>query len=312
LRYLKKHGKSTNSNEEKLQIKFARCRNDCANSRMKKNKQVKFKGDKEGYCNICRQYSQLTRDHIPPQGCIRPTLVELRTLVQYLSEPNERPTSSQSGLNILSICGNCNNNLLGTEYDPELIKVSKQVSGLMRVQQDLGLSLPGKIDLSVKPQRLIRSVVGHVLAGELPIPEVFPISAPFPDALRNYFLDQSSSLPEKIEVYYWVYPSNKQIIVNSLAIGSTMGEGFISGSCLLKFFPLAFWIVWDKPASFPISLTRISKDKFKGLDETCEMVVDLRRTSPLNYPEVPGEGRYIMFSDKSTFVAQPKKPKGFG
>lgn len=279
---------------------------------MKKNIQVKFKGDKEGYCNICGQFSQLTRDHIPPQGCVKPTPVELRTLTQYLSEPSEKPTTSQSGLNILSICGNCNNNLLGTEYDPELIEVSKQVAGMVRVQRELGLSLPEKIDLSVKPQRLIRSVVGHILAGKLPIAGKPPISAPFPDALRNYFLNQPSNIPDKLEVYYWVYPSNKQIVINSLGIGSAMGEGFIAGSCLLKFFPLAFWIVWDKPASFPINFTRISQDKLKGLDETCEIVLDLRNIPPLNYPEVPGEGRYIMCRDDSTFLAQPKKPKGFG
>ena len=279
---------------------------------MKKNIQVKFKGDKEGYCNICGQFSQLTRDHIPPQGCVKPTPVELRTLTQYLSEPSEKPTTSQSGLNILSICGNCNNNLLGTEYDPELIEVSKQVAGMVRVQRELGLSLPEKIDLSVKPQRLVRSVVGHILAGKLPIAGKSPISAPFPDALRNYFLNQSSNIPDKLEVYYWVYPSNKQIVINSLGIGSAMGQGFIAGSCLLKFFPLAFWIVWDKPASFPINFTRISQDKLKGLDETCEIVLDLRNIPPLNYPEVPGEGRYIMCRDDSTFLAQPKKPKGFG
>ncbi|RCJ32504.1 hypothetical protein A6770_19035 [Nostoc minutum NIES-26] len=278
---------------------------------MKKNKQVKFKGDKEGYCNICGRYSQLTCDHIPPQGCVKPTIVELRTLTQYLSKPSERPTDSQSGLNILSICGNCNNTFLGTEYDPELIEVSKQIASIVRVQQ-LGLSLPEKIDLSVKPQRLIRSVIGHILAGKLPISGKPPISAPFSDALRNYFLDQSSNLSNNLEVYYWVYPSNKQIVINSLGIGSAMGEGFISGSCLLKFFPLAFWIVWDKPASFPISLTKISKDKFKGLDETCKMVLDLRNIPPLSYPEVPGEGRFIMCCDDSTFLAQPKKPKGFG
>jgi len=279
---------------------------------MKKHTQVKFKGDKEGYCNICGIPSQLTRDHIPPQGCVKPTSVELMTLTHYFSQPSEKPVNSQNGLNILSICGNCNNSLLGTEYDPALIEVTKQVAGILRVQKELGISLPEKIDLSVKPQRLLRSVVGHILAGKLPIPGELPISAPFPDALRNYFLDQSSNISDKLEVYYWVYPSNKQIVINSLGIGSAMGEGSISGSCLLKFFPLAFWIVWDKPDLFSIDLTKISPDKFKGLDETCKIVLDLRNIPSLNYPEVPGEGRYSMYCDDSTFLAQPKKPKGFG
>ncbi len=278
---------------------------------MKKNKQVRFKGDKEGYCNICGKYSKLTRDHIPPQGCVKPTNLELRTLTQYLTEPNGKPVNSQSGLNFLSICGNCNNNLLGTEYDPELIEVSRQVASLVRVTRELGLSLPEKIKLSVKPQRLVRAVIGHILAGKLPTPGQPPVSAPFPDALRNYFLNTSSPIPKEIEVYYWVYPSNKQIVINSLGIGSATGEGFISGNCLLKFFPLAFWIVWDKPFSFPINFEKISNESFKGLDERCEIIVDLRNLSPLNYPEVPGESRVILVHDDSTVLAQPRKPKGF-
>lgn len=108
---------------------------------MKKNNRIKFKGDKEGYCNICSKYSQLTRDHIPPQGCVKPTIVELKTLTQYISASSEKPIDSQSGLNILSICGDCNNNLLGTQYDRELIEVSQNVAGIVRVQRELGLSL---------------------------------------------------------------------------------------------------------------------------------------------------------------------------
>ncbi|MBC1222572.1 hypothetical protein GNF10_10460 [Nostoc sp. UCD121] len=273
---------------------------------------IKFKGDKKGYCNICGKYSQLTRDHIPPQGCVKPTLVELRTLTQHISESSKNSTDSQSGLNILSICGDCNNNLLGAQYDPELIELSKKVAGMVRIQQELGLSLPEKINLSVKPQKLIRSLIGHILAGKLPIIGKPPISAPFPDALRNYFLDQSSNIPDNLDIYYWIYPSNKQIVINSLAIGSSLGEGFISGSCLLKFFPLAFWVVWNQPTSFPINLPKIPQSQVKDLDETCEIMIDLRQIPRLNYPEVPGEGRYIMYCDHSTFLAQPKKTKGFG
>ena len=151
-----------------------------------------------------------------------------------------------------------------------------------------------------------------ILAGKLPISGKIPVSAPFPDALRSYFLDQSSNLLDNIEVYYWIYPSSKQIVINSLGIRSTRGEGFIPGSCLLKFFPMAFWIVWNRPASFPINLTKISKEKFRCLDETCEIVINLRNIPSLDYPEVPDEGRYNMCHDDSTFLAQPQKTKGFG
>ena len=279
---------------------------------MDRNSKMKLKADKEGYCSICGNYSKLTRDHIPPQGCVKATSLELQTLSQYLSNSNEKPVISQSGLNITSICGNCNNNLLGREYDLALIYASKQLSNIIQTQKELGLYLPEQISLLIKPQRLLRSVIGHVLASNLPVADKTNISAPFPNALRNYFLDQSSNISDKIEVYYWIYPSNKQVVINGLSIGSTMGEGFISGSCLLKFFPLAFWVVWDKPDTFPINLTRMPKDKFKGLDDTCEIIIDLRDLPSLSYPEKPTDERYIMFNKGSSFIAQPKKSKGFG
>jgi hypothetical protein len=279
---------------------------------MNKNKKMKFKAGKEGYCSICGNYSKLTRDHIPPQGCVKATRLELKTLSQYLSNSNEKPVISDNGLNIMSICGNCNNNLLGIEYDSALIHASRQLSKIIRNQNELGLYLPEQISFRIKPQRLLRSVIGHVLASKLPLSERTNISAPFPDALKNYFLDPSSNISEKIEIYYWIYPSNKQVVIDGLSIGSAMGEGFIAGSCLLKFFPLAFWIIWDKPDTFPVNLTRMPKDKFKGLDDTCEIIVDLRNLPSLSYPEKPTEGRYIMFNDDSSFIAQPKKSKGFG
>jgi hypothetical protein len=280
---------------------------------MKKNKKVKIKGSKEGCCNICWQSSQLTRDHIPPKACVKPTALELITLTQYLTKPSEKPVISQSGLCIPSICGNCNNNLLGTEYDPELISVSKQIASLLKGQQELGLLLPETIKLNVKPQRLIRAVIGHTLAGRSPTLEQPHASAPFPKALRDYFLDPSKNIADEIEVYYWVYPFNNQVVINGFSINSVIGEGNISGSCLLKFFPLAFWIVWDKPPSFPINTQKISSEKFKGLDESCEIVIDLRNFPSINYPEVPdSDNHFIIYHNESTVLAQPKKPKGFG
>ena len=116
----------------------------------------------------------------------------------------------------------------------------------------------------------------------------------------------------KLEVYYWIYPSNKQVVINSLGIGSAMGEGFIASSCVLKFFPLAFWIVWDKPDSFPINLTKIPKNSLKGLDDTCEIIVDLRSLPSLDYPEKSGDKHISMLCNGSSFVAQPERCRGFG
>lgn len=280
------------------------------------NKQVKNKGPKEGYCNICGQHSQLTQDHIPPQSVIPAIPLKLRTLAQKLgtlpqfdTEVNEKSVFSQNGLWMRSLCGNCNNNLLGAKYDRELSAVSKQVASLLRAQQELGLHLPEPIKLkNVKPQRLIRAVIGHILAGRSPTLEQPRTSAPFAKALRNYFLDTSSNIADEIEVYYWIYPNEEIVVINGLMMFS--GEGVISGSCLLKFYPLAFWIVWDRPSSILINAQKISKEKLRSLDESCEIEVYLRNFPPLNYPEVPEQSKYFtIYHNDSTVLGEPKERK---
>ncbi|MEN8444716.1 MAG: hypothetical protein ABG776_06870 [Cyanobacteria bacterium J06555_13] len=276
-----------------------------------KNQYVQFKGKKEGFCNICGLNGALTRDHIPPKGCVSPTLVELKTLSQYLTEPiGNRGTLSQSGLNIRSICENCNSGLLGAQYDQSLIDLSQRVTGLVRASQQQGIVLPARTSVTVNPQRLVRAVVGHVLAGKPPSSKSAPKSAPYPDALRQYFLDPSRNIPPELEVYYWLYPSNQQIVINSLGFASTEGKGCIPGSCLLKFFPLAFWLVWDKPNTFPINAEKISASAFQGIDDTCEIALDLKNIPSINYPEEPNDRYALMLRNDSTFLATPKSQKG--
>ena len=279
------------------------------------NQYVQYRGKKEGFCNICGSYGKLTRDHIPPQGCVKPKAVELKTLSAYLTEPIEKTgTLSQSGLNVRSICANCNSKLLGTEYDQALIDVSQRVAGLVKVSREQGIALPARISITVQPQRMMRAVIGHVLAGKVPSSEAPPKSAPYPDGLRQYFLDPSRNIPSEVEVYYWLYPSNEQRVINSLGLGSTEGKGCIPSSCILKFFPLAFWLVWDKSSTFPINAEKIPASAFKGIDDTCEIALDLRNIPPLNYPEEPDDSYILMLRHDSTFLATPKrqKAKGFG
>ena len=148
------------------------------------NQHVQFKGKKEGFCNICGVYTKLTRDHIPPQGCVKPKAVELKTLAAYLTEPIEkRGTISQSGLNVRSICEECNSTRLGTEYDPALVDLSHRVSSLVRASREQGIVLPERISVTVQPQRLVRAIIGHVLAGKVPSSTVTPNSAPYPRAI---------------------------------------------------------------------------------------------------------------------------------
>jgi hypothetical protein len=162
--------------------------------------------------------------------------------------------------------------------------------------------------LSVKPQRIAKSVVGHLLAGCVPENyQMEPISAPVPDILRDYFVNDGAPLPENVDIYYWLYPSKVQKILNYFVFSDIRFKGFISAS-IVKFFPLSFMLVWDKPQSVTVPHHLLLPQKHIGIDETATLEVDFRNIPPINWPEAPTDHNYVMFNDSVTAVAQ-EKPK---
>lgn len=102
--------------------------------------------------------------------------------------------------------------------------------------------------------------------------------------------------------------------MDALGFVSTEGKGDIPSSCILKFFPLAFWLVWNKSSTFLIDTEKIPVGAFKDLDDDYEIALDLRNIPPLDYPEEPNDSYVISLCHDRTFLATPKrqKPKGFG
>lgn len=281
---------------------------------------VLTRGSKQGHCRICKQYGTLTRDHIPPKGSIKISPVELRTLGQ---DTDIKPTISQDGTNFKTICGYCNNTLLGTEYDPELNKVSNRVGDLVKQLSDLsyrGISLPPQVTIEVKPQRLARAVIGHLLASNYH-PDQSNSTNPglFPKALQEYFLDKNATLPEEINIYYWFYPSNRQVLVHGAAMEFLKAPKQPLFYSLMKFFPIAYWITWKEPQQTIIKHPTVIRDRNIGIDDTEEIQIKLLDYPRLDFPEAPHDDdpvQYILlFNDQLTSVAtrkKEKKKKGFG
>ena len=83
---------------------------------------VKLKRGSVDHCNICRNQTTLSWDHVPPQSGIELTPVEQTTILHLLTaKKNEELYSiSQNGVKFRTICTYCNNTLLGLRYDPVL------------------------------------------------------------------------------------------------------------------------------------------------------------------------------------------------
>lgn len=287
-----------------------------------------------GYCNICNRKRKLTLDHVPPQGATGLHPVDFRPFITKMSEVPGRTVNyiyadknpevrqkvrqkvetkasrrriSQNGIKFRSICSDCNNKLLGGRYDPEIIRISREVGRIIRAHTDLGFALPQSIRVPVKTHYLLRGVIGHLLAA-LESPDA---SKPLPDfgggvyeGLRAYVLDESLPLPDNVTVYYWTYPSQDQVIIKSLSLATR--NGYLIGD-LLKFFPLAYYISFGKGGDITLATPFIKGDCCNDMNCTVELHVHLKDIPPADWPETPGPYHATVMPMEASVVATARR-----
>jgi hypothetical protein len=176
-------------------------------SKLNKGFSVETRGPRNGACNICGEVGPLTEDHTPPKGCVRPTEVELLHITYALSasEPKVKRSFSQNGVKYRTLCGRCNNKLLGHTYDPYLTAFANGTAALLQSS----LYLPSLLAVRVRPQAIMRSVLGHIAAQGVDRYK----KGPHTEEVRDYILDLSKPLPQALSMYYWAYPHKRQVLV---------------------------------------------------------------------------------------------------
>lgn len=251
------------------------------------------KGPKVGHCNICGTHGPLTEDHIPPKGASRLSQVAMMNIVDLLSvqRPNRSTRFSQDGVKYRTLCAKCNNERLGLGYDPTLIALTKDV----RAYLESTLHLPAEMQFQTKPNRLVRSVVGHLLAhgvGE-------HRNGTMMERLTDYFLDESILFPEELKLYYWVYPFNDQVIIKGAGVSLHYWNSF-AVFMLLKFFPMSFLIVLDEPVEWRLPLRRLDLMLTKHIDEESTISVLFTDLPPQRWPEAPGRKGMVLYGEGAT------------
>ena len=254
---------------------------------------IQTKGPKNGQCNICGNYGPLTEDHIPPKGVCRIGQVRMMNIVDLLAA--ERPSKSsryfQNGVKYRTLCSACNGQRLGLRYDPVLIALSNAVRSCF----DSPVHLPVKLDFLTKPNRLVRSVVGHLLAhgvGEYR-------NGTMIEDLTDYFLDEKCPFPANINLYYWVYPYNDQVVVKGAALSPFYWNSF-AVFMLLKFFPLGFCFIVDEPDAWRLPLNRLDVLLSSNVDDEVDIPVEFTNVPPQRWPEAPGNKGMVMYGEGAT------------
>lgn len=266
---------------------------------------VRTKGTKFGQCNICNNYCKLTDDHIPPKGSVNIQKVGIRSITQIIDTVNPGICRvSQNGVKFRSLCEKCNNLRLGKQFDPSLNDFSRKVARIIRLRSRY--IFPQNIDVEIRPQRVARSIIGHLLAAEIRDDMAdSPRKAPMVDAMRQYFLDEMLDLPNDLRLYFWPYPANRQVILRG--IGLVSGKHIVIGD-FLKYFPFAFWLAYQPPKN----IVDVMKDReilIRGYSIDMESTVSIatckQDTFRVNWPETPDDTEIILLNDGMCFIAEP-------
>lgn len=194
-------------------------------------------------CNICGQVSDLTWDHVPPKFCLNKGKVKFNSILE-LHEKEDRYRVYQNGIRYRTICSNCNNNILGSNYDKEYQKFVEMLIQIYSTKGNIGQYIDCK---GIKINKLARAIVGHFLAAR----EVYN-DGKLENELRMYFLNPKALPPQGLSLYYYVYLYNSIMIIRDI-VPKKFGhneymipDGLMS---CLNAFPIAFILTNESKSS---------------------------------------------------------------
>jgi hypothetical protein len=204
----------------------------------------------------------------------------------------------QDGVKYKTLCNECNSGLLGTNYDPTLIKFA----GDIRLLLDSELMLPEYTMLETKPNRLVRSVVWHLLAQGLNQYHTGTLII----ELTDYFINSTMRFPERINIYYWIYQFSDQVIIKSSGISFHYLNSF-STCMLIKFFPLSFLFVIDEPEIWRLGIEKLNFYLTDNINYSTKIRLKLKDVPAQRWPELPSDEGIVLHSDANV-GAIPRTP----
>lgn len=259
---------------------------------------VKTKREAFGLCNICSKEKSLSWDHVPPKGGINLSTMEMENLFNVFTtkEDVRKIRESQNGLKYRTICKECNE-FLGRNYDPTVNEFALTVGRYLKSN----LIFPKIIHHKTKPLRLIKGILGHLLAAKAEYDD-----ASFDVQVRDFILDIDSKIPDNIHVFYWIYPYDCTIILRDFGMPSVRGRfddfGFFQ---TLKYFPMAY-LVSDKPQYEGLQLLTTYKDA--GKDQEIDLPIALNRIKHHYWPEMVDD-KNLLFGGQAASNSVSASPK---
>lgn len=255
-------------------------------------------------CNICGKEGPLTLDHVPPQSCLSYSNLEVYSVIRLYGDSKDQKRKHkykpyQNGTYFKTLCGSCNS-LLGTKYDVEWKKFVDGVRSFF----DSSIYLPIQINLLCRPQRLMKSVVGHSMA----MSNNGYVDSPRYKLLTQYVLDEDSVLPDHVNIYYWLYPYPSQTLIKGFGVVDFKTHSKIIGH-LIKFFPIAFLVTYGQYEGKPLGICDLEPYRMATIHEEVDVPILLYPLQDERWPESPRDHTAVLLNEQNSILGRPKPNK---
>lgn len=250
-------------------------------------------------CHACLESSNLTEDHIFPKSI---SLDENHGLKKRAgSILSSKRFFAQNGLKKRTLCAKCNNDLLGSKYDPALAHLIDEAKKYWCNK----IQLPdhAKIIYDIKLNKVVRAIAGHILAAT-PVPS----DSPLHQQIRSFFLNPESVPPETLYIYTWRFTKPQQQVSPAFAINRLGNRERID--CLGAFYkstPLGFVFSIGDPNYLPPSrkIINISNILTSDPDKLFRLHLTRIEDSLQNWPLIPRRDEIVLLDESQALTQAP-------
>lgn len=249
----------------------------------------KTKKEKKDICNICLEDKLMTWDHVPPRPCQLEQQISIDSFFGRMTGKvaKENIVHSNNGLKYRTLCADCNSTL-GSHYDKELIFLTHAITSFLFKNRENG-SNTGVV-VKIKPIRLIKSLVGHILASKKQLD-----NSQYDSIYREFFFSKSNVIPAELNIFYWYFPYGETVVMRDFVMPRVRGKNYEPAFFnLLKFFPFAFLFCDQSNYQNIQSLTSIANGL--EIDDEIDFFLNLSDNIPIDWPERVDEGNFILGS----------------
>ena len=246
-------------------------------------------------CNICGEIKKLSWDHVPPKGSIFFDSVEIKSIFNKNSNWKGGNIFSQNGTKFRTICHMCNN-VLGSKYDVEYNQFIYNATILISENYNLN----EKIQIECKPNKLFKSIIGHLLAAKVDYEETT-----HDEFMRDLFLSNDLK-KSKLNIFYWFYPFSEIIVIRDFLRGDFSVKNSQDFFSVLKAYPIGFYITEKNKIE---DFHKLNDFFTENDEEVINLPLNISKIYDPEWPHIVDKYSFMMGgqSNKSAIISKPKK-----